>query len=135
MALGTRYRHLPLGGLVWACISISLGICTIHSRRAGVRFLAIYLLVNPAAALASWAIRVRRLRASASWPSASGVVHSAKLRKDWKEYPFGGAYMLRVQYSYDPGDGRRIAFEERRFWREAKAEAAAARLRVNQERR
>ena len=92
--------------------------------------LGVAILVNAGVMLAAWAIRATRRRASVAWPSDSGKVLSAKIRKTpCGEYPFQGRYLLNVLYSYYARGERYSGFEERRFRDQSEADAAAARLR------
>jgi hypothetical protein len=65
-------------------------------------------------------------QASESWAATTGRVESSEV----KAYAEGHArYVLHIAHSYKAGDDWYSGFEEKRYWHEARADAAHARIR------
>ena len=71
--------------------------------------------------------RRRKKRASESWAATTGRVESSEVKADAEGHAKG--YVLPIAHSYKAGDDWYCGFEEKRYWREAQADAAHARIR------
>ena len=80
------------------------------------------LTVSVSAGLYRWLRRKRKKRASESWAATTGRVESSEVKADAEGYPKG--YVLHIAYSYKVGADWYSGFEEKRYWREVKADAA-----------
>jgi hypothetical protein len=85
------------------------------------------LTVSISVGVYRWLRRRRKKRASESWAAATGRVESSEVKADAEGHVKG--YVLHIAYSYKAGDDWYSGFEEKRYWREAQADAAQARIR------
>jgi hypothetical protein len=85
------------------------------------------LTVTISAGLYRWLRRRRKKRASESWAATTGRVEHSEVKHDGEGHVKG--YVLHIAYSYKAGDDWYSGFEEKRYWREAQADAAHARIR------
>ena len=85
------------------------------------------LTVSISVCLYRWLRRRRKKQASESWAATTGRVESSEVKADADGHVKG--YVLHIAYSYKAGDDWYSGFEEKRYWREAQADAAHARIR------
>jgi len=85
------------------------------------------LTVSISVGLYRWLHRRRKKQASESWAATTGRVEFSEVKAD-AQGP-AKSYVLHIAYSYKAGDGWYSGFEEKRYWREAQADAAHARIR------
>ena len=87
----------------------------------------VVLTVSISAGLYRWFRRRRKKRTSESWAATTGRVEASEVKADAEGHAKG--YVLHIAYSYKAGDDWYSGFEEKRYWREAQADAAHARIR------
>ena len=80
------------------------------------------------ASLYRWLRRRQKKRASESWAATTGRVEFSAVKADTERHTAKG-YVLHIAYSYKAGDDWYSGFEEKRYWREAQADVAHAKIR------
>lgn len=74
-----------------------------------------------------WLRQRRKKRASESWASTTGRIQAGEVKADAERHAKG--YVLHIAYSYKASNDWYSGFEEKRYWRDAQADAAHKRVR------